>query len=216
MKTLLHLLSLFLFVSSFGQGSTRITGTVVDENRKPVMHAAVHYNHDTTYTDEKGQFSVLYPSHEYFYFHFVRKDYLPKSFFARQVHSDTILQIPIVIRSRKNFWYDAHTIDSTHLGITVKEAIVKYKLDAEQCIVWDEPPGKYHTFTAELGDSSYLSFTFQGIFSKEKRIGMEDILDRKITGIGIAFTDGTEKEIGVGRAWDNPYFIEGRRKAGNR
>lgn len=204
----------FLICSlSFGQIPRIVRLSVVDEGGKPVKNALVFYGHrldDSTFSDKKGQFNVSCPDSQIcgYYFHIKRKGFLPKSF-NLDISS---INKPIVLRSRKGFWYDARNIDSTHLGITVKEAISKYKLDIEECLLWDEPPGSYHNFTTELGDSSYIRFTFKGVFTKEKRLKMTDLLDRVITGIGIGFTDGTEREIGNGYARQNPYFVERQMK----
>ena len=210
-----------LFAFSFGQKPTNISGTIVDENGKPVANAIVHYGNmtsDTAYTDNQGRFSVAYPNPQqyWYYFRIDRKEFLPKSFFVDLSQKDIVMTKPIVLRSRKGFWYDAKQIDSTHLGITVKEAISKYKLDIDQCLLWDEPPGKYHNFTAELGDSSYIRFSFKGVFSIEKRLKMSDVIDRTITGIGIGFTNGTVKEFGNGHARENPYFVESKMKTEKR
>ncbi|TAL44225.1 MAG: carboxypeptidase regulatory-like domain-containing protein [Chitinophagaceae bacterium] len=218
MKTLLLISFTSLFVVSFGQTPTKITGVVVDENRKPITNVTVQYGNtisDTAYTNKKGRFSVVYPSpqEDWYYFYFERKDFLPKSFFVDLSDKDITLSSPVTLRSRKGFWYDTKQIDSTHLGITVGEAIKKYKLDIEMCSLWDEPPGAYHHFTTELADSSEICFLFQGIFTKEKRLRMNDILDRRITGIGISYTDGTEKIVGKGFTHQNPYFVERKIKA---
>ena len=219
MKILLTLISFSALNLTYGQLTTKISGTIVDEAGKPVANAAIHYGDrmdDTAYTSQQGWFKVAYPNapKSRYYFYIERDGFLPKSIFVDLASKDTILNKPIALRSRKGFWYDAKTIDSTHLGISVKEAIAKYKLDIDECSLWDEPPGSYHNFTAELGDSSYITVIFKGIFSKEKRLKMTDVLDRVITGIGIGFTNGTELEFGNGFVRENPYFVERQMKIG--
>jgi len=216
MNTLLTITFILFFFFSFGQRPTNISGTIVDENGKPIANAVLHYS-DTAYTDKQGRFKVAYPNPQqyWYYFHIERKDFLPKSIFVALSSKNIVINKPIVLRSRMGFWYDPKKIDSTHIGMTVKEAIKKYKLDIDMCLLWDEPPGAYHNFTTELADSSYACFTFQGIFTIEKRLKMKDILDRKITGIGISFTNGTEKIFGNGFARDNPYLVERQMKTVN-
>jgi hypothetical protein len=215
MKTLLTMNFILLFVALFGQRPTNITGTVIDENGKPVINGMIRYGHwieDTAYTDKQGHFHVNYPNsqeHRY-YFYFDTEGFLPKSFFGDLSNDDIKLKTPISLRSRKGFWYDPKQIDSTHLGITVKEAIKKYKLDIDMCLLLGDPPGKYCYFQTELSDSSYAYFIFQGIFTREKMANMNDVLERKITGIGISFIDSTEKSWGNGFTSENPYLVERR------
>src|SRR5205809_509321 len=87
MKTLLTINFSLLFAFSFGQKPTNISGTIVDENGKPVVKAIVHYGNttsDTAYTDNQGRFRVAYPNPQqyWYYFHIDRKNFLPKSFFV--------------------------------------------------------------------------------------------------------------------------------------
>jgi hypothetical protein len=218
MKALLAIAFLLLLGDAIGQRPTNISGSIVDENGNPISYAMIHYGinyvrNDTTYTNKQGRFKVAYHNPQRFSCSFTieKEGYLPKTFLIVLSEKDIVLKRPFVIRSRKGFYYDAKCIDSTHLGITVKEAIVKYKLDIAECLLWDEPPGSYHMFTSELSDSSYICFTFKGMFSKEG-LKMKDVLEREITGIGIGFTDGSNKEFGTGHALENPYYVERQMK----
>jgi hypothetical protein len=220
MKTLLTIAFILLFDFAFGQRPTNISGSIVDENRKPVSNAIIHYGkdyiyNDTAYTDNQGKFNVAYPNPQRFWYSFSveRIGFLPKTYFIDLSSKDIVVKNAFVLRSRKGFWYDSKQIDSTHVGITVRDAIKKYKLDIEACILWDEPPGKYYGFSTELADSSYILFTIQGYFSKEKRLKISDVLDSKIKGFGIAETNGNERVIGNGFInHANPYFIEQKMK----
>ena len=222
MKTLLLTITFLLqLISVLGQRPTNISGFIVDENGKPVSNAMIHYGEDyvrddTAYTNMHGRFKVAYPNPQRFWYSFTiqKNGFLPKTFFIDLSTKDIVLKKPFIIRSRKAFWYYAKEIDSTHLGIKVKDAISRYKLDIDECLLWDEPPGSYHNFTAELGDSSYITFTFKGIFSKE-RLKMIDVLNREVTGIGIGFTNGTLKQFGKGHARENRYFVEQELEVGN-
>lgn len=213
-------LLLFVFLNTFchGQHVRNICGKVVDEKGNPVESVSLRFGGDTVYTDKEGQFCAAYPDPQqyWYYFHLDRKEFFPRSLFVDLSDRDIALSAPVVIRSRKGFWYDPAQIDSKHLGITVKEAIERYKLDTAMCLLWDEPPGAYHHFTTELGDSSQLTLSFQRFFSMEKRLTINDIKGQKITGIGISYTDGTQKIFGKVHVHKNPYFIHRRMKsAGN-
>ena len=204
------------FLASFGQIPTNISGTIVDENGNPISKATIYISDDTAYTGKRGRFKVAYPNPQQFWYSFriEKSGFLSKTFFVGLSSKDIKLVKPFIIRSRKGFWYNSRVIDSSHLGITVRQAISKYKLAIDECLLWDEPPGSYHNFTTELSDSSYIRFTFKGIFTKDKRLKMSDVLDRIITGIGIGFTDGTVREFGNGHARENPYFVERQMKMG--
>jgi hypothetical protein len=220
MKILLLTITFLLSLNSvIGQRPTNINGFIVDENGNPISNAMIHYGEDyvrddTAYSNKQGRFKVAYPNPQRFWYSFTiqKNGFLPKTFFIDLSTKDIALRRPFIIRSRKGFWYNAKEIDSTHLGIKVKDALSRYKLDIDECLLWDEPPGNYHNFTSELGDSSYITFTFKGVFTTEKRLKITDVLDKVITGIGIGFTNGTEREFGNGYARQNPYFVERQMK----
>jgi hypothetical protein len=214
----LLLISLLLFANLVtGQPVVYIHGKIVDERGKPVRHATLiygDYKMDTVYSNNRGRFRLTYPNpHFDWFFLKIEKDrYLRKSVLPNITSKDMTLEAPILLRRRKAFWYDSKKIDSADIGITVKEAIRKFKLDIDMCVLWSEPPGRYHHFMAELSDSSYAYFTFKGPISKEKGVKMTDILDIQITGIGISFIDGSNKIFGDGIVDGNPYVVERRMK----
>ena len=217
MRILLTILIITSFYITYGQAPTVISGTLVDENGNPVEAAMYHYGlnnntEDTSYTDKKGHFKIAYPNpqNNWYYFYIEREGYLPKSLFVelspKGIHIDT----PIVLRTRKGFWYDSKQIDSTDLGITVRQAIQKFKLDINSCWVINEPVGVARGFRTELGDSSYVCFMINRYFDKTLQ-KMTDILDSTIIGIGVANTNGVEKYYGRGFLWSgihNPYYVE--------
>ena len=220
MRTLLTITFLLLFCFVFGQQPTNISGAVIDEYGQPVSNAIIHYgkeyvSDDTAYTDKQGRFKVAYPNPQRFWYSFSieRNGFLPKTFFIDLSQNDIVLKKPLVLRSRNGSWYDSKQIDTTHIGITVREAITRYKLDIDNCMLSDEPPGVYRGFHTELADSSAVCFSIKGFFSK-KRIKMIDILDLNITGFGMADTNGNERIIGKGFVFANPYYLERQVKIG--
>jgi hypothetical protein len=164
---------------------------------------------DTAYTYNKGRFKIAYPNPQQFwyYIYLERVGFLPKTVFIDLSPTDIFLKNPIVLRSRKGFWYDPKLIDSTQLGITVREAFTEYRLDSSECALVDEPPGVYRSFHTEFADSSIVNFSIKSFFSS-RRIKMKDIMDLSITGFGITDTNGNERIIGRGFAVSNPYFAE--------
>jgi len=206
-----------LFQFAHAQVPTIITGKLVDEKGIPVEAAMFQYDsknlmRDTSYTDKKGQFKIAHPppKNNWYYFYIEKDGFLPKSIFIDLSSKNIRIDTPIVLRSRKGFWYDSREIDSSHLGITVRQAIQKYRLDINDCGLINEPPGVYRGFRTELGDSSYVCFMIQGYFDA-RRQKMTNILDSTIIGIGIADTFGNEKYYGRGFTWHgiyNPYYIE--------
>jgi hypothetical protein len=204
----------FLFsITAFGQPATIISGTIVDESGYPADNVMIHFNGDTGCTDKKGYFQIAYPNSEkYKYFFYLEKEgFLPKTFSLPLSTAPILMNIPVVIRSRKSFWYDSNQIDSTHPGITVREAIEKYKLETGQCSMVDEPPSVYRGFRTELADSAYLFFLVRK-FHSTTRLKITNFLDSTIIGIGVADTKGNEKHFGKGFLWNggvyNPYYIE--------
>jgi hypothetical protein len=213
MKYLLQILISLLSSITFGQSHTIISGKVVDEKGRPVDSVMVHFSGDTGYTDKKGCFRVAYPgSEKYKYFFYLEKEgFLPKRFSLPLDTVPVLINTPVIIRSRKAYWYDSKQIDSTHLGITISEAIRKYKIDTSQCYVVDEPPGMHRGFRTELADSAYLFFLIKGFYS-QTRLKMIHLLGSTIIGIGVADTKGNEKYFGRGFLWNggvyNPYYVE--------
>lgn len=189
MKTLFTISILISFYLTYGQAPTIISGILVDEKGNPVEAAMFHYGlnnatEDTSYTDKKGSFKIAYPNPQknWYYFYIEREGFLPKTLFIDLLPSDINIDTPIVFRSRKGHWYDSKQIDSTHLGITVRQAIQKYKLDINACRVINEPPGVSRGFRTELADSSYVCFMINRYFDMTMQ-KMNNILDSTIIGM---------------------------------
>ncbi len=199
MKFLILIAFLFSSCSIFGQKPTNITGKVVDENGKPVAKIRIHFEGYTAYSNYEGHFKIAYPNPQQFwyYLYFEKEGFFPKSHFVDLSDKDVHLDTPIKVRSRKAFWYDKNDFSKSDLGITVKEAIAKFKLDINECRLVNEPPRVWQGFQTELADSSPVFFAIKN-FIKFESLEMKDILDYKIIGIGI--TDMNDKEIVIGRA----------------
>ena len=202
----------------FGQPPTNISGSVVDENGNPVSNAIIRFHSDdSAYTDKQGKFKVAYPNPQSFWYRFYieKEGFLPKRFYVDLSNKEVKMKESIVIRSRKGFWYNANDIDSSHVGMKVKDVIIKYKLNFDECLFWDEPPGVYRNFEAELGDSSYIRITFERFFVSRKPLNKNEVLEKVVRGIGIGYTNGTSKVFGNGWAEENPYFTKRKRGNGN-
>jgi len=199
MKYLLSIALLFCSFSIFGQKPTNIFGQVVDENGKPVAKIRIHFQGDTAYSDNEGNFKIAYPNPQQFsyYLNLEKEGFFPKFHSVPLSDKDIHLDNPITIRSRKAFWFNKNDFSKSDLGITVKEAIVKFKLDINECSLVDEPPRVWQGFQTELADSSPVFFAIKS-FVKFESLEMKDILDYQIIGIGI--TDMNDKEIIIGRA----------------
>ncbi len=117
----------------------------------------------------------------------------------------------IILRSRKAFWYDSKKIDKSHLGISVSDAINRYKLDIGMCSMVQSPFGIYRGFTAELADSSTICFEIKKVVSDSNFI-ITHFLDFKIIGIRITNIKGKERLYGYKSSPDwgcgNGYYVE--------
>ena len=198
-----HWILIFFLFSSFaivGQNPTNISGKVVDEKGNPISKIRIHFNGDTAYSENDGNFKLAYPNPQQFwyYLHFEKEGFFSKSCFVDLSDKNIYLDTPIRVRNRKAFWYDKNDFNISDLGITVKEAIAKFKFDINECRLVDEPGGFWQGFQTELADSSPIFFSFKG-FVKFERLKMKDALDFKIIGIGI--TDMNDKEILIGEAY---------------
>lgn len=192
---------LFLDANVVSQHSKKVTIQIVDETNSAVNNALICYNRksqnisDSMYSDQKG-IAVLtknWRENSFFSLYIAKDGYIPKRVYLYDTSriSDTI----ITIRSRKTFWYDSRKIDSTHIGMTLREAITKYKLDLYSCSLFMEPLPMIQGITTELADSSFIFLKFPAV-GRNKNFVMESLLNCIITGIGLADTKGNEFYFG--------------------
>jgi hypothetical protein len=213
MKHLVSILFFFGTVSLFGQAPVSISGKIVDENKKSIQGVMLTFCNDTAYTDKDGRFQVVYKDQERYryYLHLTREGYFPKSYSVEIKPGPIVLNTPIRIRSRAGFSYNSRQIDKTHIGVTVRELIEKYKLDTTECRMVHEPPGIMRGFTTELSDSAYVFVTIERTTNYDRK-KIFSFLNLVVIGIAVAWPDGSARYYGKGFLWnggiDNPYFVE--------
>ncbi|GAB2819352.1 hypothetical protein GCM10027043_19850 [Ferruginibacter profundus] len=165
-----------------------------------------------TFSDKNGKFelSFIEPLQYTAYLYFEKKAFFSKSMYHETGTLNLLTDTPIILRSRKEFWYDSKKINKSHIGISVKEAINRYKLDINSCSLVQSPFGIYRGFTAELADSSTICFEVNKVVS-DSNFNMTDFLDFKIIGIRITDVKGKERLFGYKSSdWEcgNGYFID--------
>lgn len=212
------LLSIFLLltfaVSSSAQDNVLIFGKVVDQNGQPLsdvkvrlsLTGGVDYN---TVTDNNGLFTLKKIPRDDSYIIGGKKDkYLSKTeiYSYDQSKSKDTAHICFSLRERAVATINTSKIGKADLGITVQEAINKFKIDTTEAILQNEPPGVARGIQAELGDSTIL---YLQINRKESfRFDFQHILNEKVVGIGLVFTNCKTKHWGTGFVWwgiRNPY-----------
>lgn len=218
MRVILAILTCFCFSQTQSQPPVQISGRLLDSAGNPIEAAGLYYGSDlarkgTAYSDKEGRFSIRYSNPDKLgcYLYIEKQGFLPKTVTIAFSPGEVRVDTTIVLRSRREYWYDGREIDSSHLGLTVRQTILRYKLDISDCHLIEEPIGFLRGFSAELGDSSYLYLMIDGHFSK-RRQKMADILDATVIGIGVAFTNGEERYFGRGLPWrgiGNWYFWRG-------
>ena len=215
MKT--QTLILFLLVMSFfsfGQKIITIIGRVNDQNGLPIQNVNVSLliiggNNINTLTSFDGSFEFKNIQKENSFI--IRGDKL--GFLSKTItyHIDRKkIKKPIFVtfslRERKIAIINTSLISDKDIGINVKEAIEKFKIDTTECTLQMEPPGISRGIEAELGDSIiiYLQFPRKANF----HYCFKNILNEKITGIGLAFPNCSTKYYGNDFVWwglKNPY-----------
>ena len=218
MRSVILIALLFFLTVVHGQAPTIISGKIIDERGKPIDSAMLYYgkdnlNDDTAYSDLNGEFKISYPTpvkYKY-YFYIEREGFLPKSISIDTSNVVIKIDTAVVLRSRKGFWYDSRQIDSTHLGMTFRQAVLKYKLDLNSCSLIQEPIRVIRGIRTELGDSSWI-FLMTKAFYDSSIYKIENLLDSTIIGIGVADTKGNQRYYGRGFYWSagiyNPYDVE--------
>jgi hypothetical protein len=121
---------------------------------------------------------------------------------------------PVKMFSRKTHFYDARKIDKKDLSITVEEALKKYKVELSQTRLFSYPVNWANVkgLRFEMADSSVILLATENVGNIAARTKNE-ILDRKITGIGIAFANGDKILVGNGldladRQIYNEHYLE--------
>lgn len=190
-------------------------GIVVDQDGKPVIdvNVKVYLINDNILpiiTDKKGRFHFFdssYNDHHYSLY-FEKSGYLSKkielNFF--KYNKDSLNNIIVVLRNRSSVIIDTTLITENDLGIKIKDAIIKYKLDIQEMKIEEEPPGVFRGIETELSDSSilYLQFPRNECLDRDSL----DLMNQVITGIGLINKNCDIKYFGKDFVWwglSNPY-----------
>jgi hypothetical protein len=239
MKTVLITLPAFVFHFAFaqqpnkntpfaGRDSVYISGKVIDESGQPLENIMVlvypfytekydvtWYEQDTFYTNKDGKFTAALNGRQFDnHLYFKANDYLPTSIYLPNKSSWIIADGPVKMLSRKTHYFDTRKIDKKDLSLTAEKALQKYKVDLSQCKLFTYPTdiGTQRGLRFETADSSIIILATVNYFNSPAN-NKTDLLDRKLTGIGIAFANGDKVVLGNGfeiaeRKVYNEYFQE--------
>jgi hypothetical protein len=208
-------LHLSLAFSCFGQDNVTIAGKVVDQNGQPLKEVKIRLlltaeaNHYTT-TNKAGVFLLKNIKRNDSYIVGGEKDtYLSKTeiYYHDKKKSKDTAYLTFSLRQRSTAIIEISDIGEKDLGITIEEAIKKFKIDTTEALIQKEPPGIARGIESELGDSTiiFLQINRKPSFSQR---GYKHILNEKVIGIGLAFTNCKTKRWGTGFVWSglyNPY-----------
>lgn len=208
MKTLYIISTLILLTSlSYGQKAVTIFGKVTEQNGKHLQGVTIRIllggGYDkTTSTENSGSFTFVKIKKDNSYvISCAKSGYLSKTEIYRQnitKSKDTVF-ISIQLRQRNVAIINTSQISDKDLGLTIEKAIKKFKIDTTECMLQNEPPGISRGIEAELGDSTiiYLQIPRKANFNNH----FSNILNEKITGIGLAFPDCSKKQFGTNFVW---------------
>lgn len=211
-----------------GRDSVYISGKVIDESGKPMENVMVlvypfyteqfdvtWHEQDTFYTNKDGKFIAALNGRQFNnQLYFKTSDYLPSSIYLPNKSSWIIADEPVKMYSRKQHYLDTRKIDKKDLSITVEKALQKYKVNLSQTKLFTFPTdiGNMRGLRFETADSSVIVLATENYWNNPVT-NKTDLLDRKITGIGIAFANGEKVILGNGleiaeRKVYNEYFQE--------
>ena len=172
---------------------------------------------DTFYTDTNGKFSVALNGGQFIGSLYFKKDcLLPTWVFVSKAFSRRIiLESPVELFYRSLHMFDATKIGKSDLNLTIEQAMKKYKIILKQTELFMLPNSEsmVRGLRFETADSSMILLTVDNYI--DSTLDKVHILNKKVTGIGIAFLDGKKTLIGKGvegfeRKIRNEYFLEKR------
>jgi len=215
MKALISILLIFAFAAfCSAQDNILIFGKVVDQNGQLLSDAKVKLflnggEVHNALTNRSGLFIIKnIPRADSYIIGGVKDKYLSKTeiYSYDQSKSKDTAFIYISLRNRDIATIETSKIGEADLGLTIQEALIKYKIDTTEAILQSEPPGVTRGIKTELGDSTiiYLQISRKGSF----RFDFQHILKEKVVGIGLAFANCNTKHWGAGFVWwgiRNPY-----------
>lgn len=211
-----------------GRDSVYISGKVIDESGKPMENVMVlvypfytekfdvtWYEQDTFYTNKDGKFIAALNGRQFDNrLYFKTNDCLPSSIYLPNKSSWLVVEEPVKMFNRKLHYFDTRKIDKKDLSLTVDKALQKYKVNLSQTKLFTFPSdiGNMRGLRFETADSAIIILATQNYWNNPVT-NKTDLLDRKITGIGIAYANGEKVILGNGleiaeRKVYNEYFQE--------
>lgn len=123
-----------------------------------------------------------------------------------------IIDTAIVLLNRKNHWFDSKRVSALDLGLTIKQALIKFKINYQQAYLFTLPNSSttIKGLSAETCDSSQILLIVNDFTASASE--KKSLLNERIVGIGIAFTNGKKRLFGNAlqfeRKIQNEYYNE--------
>lgn len=238
MRTSLFIFFILFFKVSLGQklsnqtpfydkDSVYISGIVKDEFGNPIENVMVLLNpfytekfdvtwieKDTFFTNKKGQFSISLNAGQFSRNLYFKKEGLFTSrLFLSKKSYRIIVDNPILLFNRSKHFFDTKKIGKADLGLTINQALKKYKINLKQTEFYKFPNYAYNVMGLrfETADSSIVLLKIENYL--DTTLNKTNILNKPIIGIGVAFVNGLKIVVGKGlkendRKVYNEYFFE--------
>jgi len=211
----------------YTRDSIYITGKVADELGKPVENALILFSpfyskkfdvtwieKDTFLTTKDGSFLVNCTRSQLSDgLYFKKSGYLPSRKYMNLDSNKINFDTSIILYNRHRNWFDAKTIEKSDIGISVSKALKKYKINFKESYIQQLKSSNVSrkALRAETSDSSMILLIVNDYTDTFKI--KSSILNKKITGIGIAFKNGQKVFFGNSNLYErkvyNEYFLEG-------
>lgn len=196
-----------------------ISGTIVDENNRPIENVKIFFPTlaDTipsiNFSDQYGKFQINSFTPHFSPLYFSKPGFFTKVLERNLLNTDESKYLSILLRSRQGFSYDPKQISKKDIGISVSEAIIRYKLDTTELNIIRSPYEYLVGFAAEFSDSSTVCFGVKKTLLKTQPF-FSEILNFKIASITIVNTNGKERYYGhkSPNPWGcgNGYYVESK------
>jgi hypothetical protein len=205
--------------------SVFIIGKVVDQHRKPLANALVLLSpfhqqkfdvtwmeQDTAYTNELGDFYFPTNGHQLSgqTLYFKKDSFQLSRHFVKAISKQIIIDTPVVLFNRRQNWFDSKSISAADVGITVGEAVSRFKINLGYSYLFKLPNSPVTGLRGETPDSSMILLVVDEY--NDSDISKQNVLGKKVVGIGVAFPDGKTKTFGKflfsDRKLYNEYYME--------
>lgn len=203
-------------VFAYSQNVISIKGKVTDQNGMPVENAKVFLVNNgkdsCKITDKDGNYIFNgVKKDDRYYISSGKNNYLSRINYYKTDTSNMsrIIDIPFILRERKMAKINTSDIGKNDLGITLKAAIIKFKLDTLECRIENEPYAISRGIFTETGDSTIIYLQIERTFNDVAKY--INILNSKVIGIGLVYPDCSRKKYGEGFVWygmRSPYCTE--------